>query len=119
MKFTSCSAHAQQPGVVVQSHATSLIQRLYPTTHPNVIHFWIGLGQIEHCERRLPSRGYTFATWLRIDELDSMPSSTPSAGRSLYSLLWRPPGGEGPTKGVLATLEGEKPMPFMNFSKEV
>lgn len=55
---------------------------------------------------RLPGRGYTFATWLRINELDPVPDAELSGGRSLYTLLWRSQTGDGVTKGVSAALKG-------------
>ena len=53
---------------------------------------------------RLPTRGYTFATWLRVDDV-LLADAT--AGRSLFTLLWRSTSGDNAARGVSAALKGE------------
>ncbi len=60
---------------------------------------------------RLPTRGYTFATWLRVDD---MLLTDASAGRSLFTLLWRSTSGDNAARGVSAALKGEPAHTVMN-----
>lgn len=46
-------------------------------------------------------KGYSFATWLRLEDVDAQAGT---AGRALYTLLLRSP--DGPTKGVTAAFKG-------------
>ena len=62
-------------------------------------------------------KGYTFATWLRLEALDSdgarsgsPKSGAASGGRALYTLLWRSPNEAG-AKGVAAALKGAPQRP--------
>lgn len=81
------------------------------------LHDWVSLGLKMAVACRMPTKGYCFATWLRIEEAPrpqpghpgptGQPGHPGAAGeldRALYSLLSREPGG---VKGICALLRGD------------
>ncbi len=51
------------------------------------------------------SKGYSFATWLRLDSVDDGKDAKSGGGRALYTLLWRSPSEAG-ARGVAAAFKG-------------